>query len=57
MSSGAKRVIPDRGSPAGKSAKPRVSSGFTAGAPWKAFAKKTSGGYKARMTKGSKRGR
>lgn len=57
MSSGARRVIPDRGSPTGKAAKPRASSGFTAGAPWKAFAKKASGGSKSKMVKGNKRGR
>lgn len=57
MKSGAKRPIPDKGSPTGKDAKPRVASGFSAGAPWKAFARKAKGGYKSRMAKGNKRGR
>jgi len=54
MKSGAKRVIPDRGSPTGNNAKPRPSSGFTAKATWKAFAKKSQGGYRSTMAKGNK---
>jgi hypothetical protein len=55
MSSGAKRFIPDKGSKTGKVAKPRSSSGFTSGAPWKAFASKAKGGYKSNMTKSNKK--
>lgn len=55
MSSGAKRLTPDRGSSTGKAAKPRSSSGFTAGASWKAFSSKAKGGYKASMTKAVKK--
>lgn len=57
MKSGAKRLIPDKGSPTGKGAKPRVASGFSAGAPWKSFATKAKGGYKSKMTKANKRGK
>lgn len=54
MKSGNRRLVPDKGSRTGKAAKPRASSGFTAASSWKAFANKSKGGYKSKMSRRKK---